>query len=169
MWSGRVGGRKPTWLERSNQKIKMWMECNLKKNVRCFLWMKTTNCNSNLGLNCWQQCALSVSKNLLLICFCFCYVLLLCKLWQRELGELIFEMECNFSCSMKTLHEFCGSCFYKEIGSMILGKWGDEVMRSIFDASWRSEGMLYRWWKKKKLLDFLEHWKLCVGFGFWVL
>jgi hypothetical protein len=35
---------------------------------------------------------------------------------------------------MKTFHELYGSCFYKEIGKMILGKRGDEVMRSIFDA-----------------------------------
>jgi hypothetical protein len=33
---------------------------------------------------------------------------------------------------MKTFHELCGSCFCKEIGRMILGKRGDEVMRNIY-------------------------------------
>jgi hypothetical protein len=36
---------------------------------------------------------------------------------------------------MKTFHEFCGLSFYKEIGKGILGKQGNEVMKSIFDAS----------------------------------
>jgi hypothetical protein len=43
-------------------------------------------------------------------------------------------MEHNFFRSMKTLHELCGSCFYKEIGKMILGKRRDAVMKRIFDA-----------------------------------
>jgi hypothetical protein len=32
---------------------------------------------------------------------------------------------------MKTIHELRGSCFYKKIGMMILGKRGDDVMKSI--------------------------------------
>jgi hypothetical protein len=44
-------------------------------------------------------------------------------------------MEHNLNNSRKTLHELCGSDFYKEIGRGILGKQGYEVMRSIFDAS----------------------------------
>jgi len=35
---------------------------------------------------------------------------------------------------MKTLREFCGLNFYKEISKGILGKQGNEVMKSIFDA-----------------------------------
>jgi hypothetical protein len=31
----------------------------------------------------------------------------------------------------------------KEIGKMISGKWGDEVMRSMFDAGWECEGMFF--------------------------
>jgi len=51
---------------------------------------------------------------------------------------------------------------------MILGKWRDEVM-SIFDASWRSVGRLSGDEEKAKLLDFLEDYKMCVGFGSEVL
>jgi len=108
-------------------------------------------------------------KILLLRGFCFWCVLLLWKLWWKELGELVSEMEHNLSCSMKILHELCGSCFCKEIGRMISGKQGDEVMKSIFDVGWGSEGMFFWWWKKTKLLDFLEYRKVCVGFRFWVL
>jgi hypothetical protein len=79
-------------------------------------------------------------KNLLLMCFCFWCILLFYRLWWREFGELVFEMQRNFSNSMKTFHELCGLGFYKEIGRGILGKWGDEVMRSIFDVGWWSEG-----------------------------
>jgi hypothetical protein len=35
---------------------------------------------------------------------------------------------------MKTLHEFCESRFYEEIGRKIFGERRDEVMRSIFDV-----------------------------------
>jgi hypothetical protein len=48
---------------------------------------------------------------------------------------LVFEMERNLYCLVKTLHELCGSCLCKEIGKMISGKRGDEVIRRIFDAS----------------------------------
>jgi len=57
---------------------------------------------------------------------------------------------------MKTFHEFCGLSFYKEIGKGILGKQGNEVMKSIFDASWRSEGKFFGDERKVMLLDFLE-------------
>jgi len=33
--------------------------------------------------------------------------------------------------------------FCKEIGKMISGKRGDEVMRSMFDAGWECEGMFF--------------------------
>ncbi len=39
-------------------------------------------------------------------------------------------MERNFSCSMKTLHELCGSHFCKEIGKKIASERRDEVRRS---------------------------------------
>jgi hypothetical protein len=64
--------------------------------------------------------------------FLVCFVAL--KVMMKELGELVSEMEHNLSCSMKILHELCGSCFCKEIGRMISGKQGDEVMKSIFDV-----------------------------------
>jgi hypothetical protein len=49
-------------------------------------------------------------------------------------------MEHNLSNSMEIFHELCESSFYKEIGRGILGKQGDEMMRSIFDADLRNEG-----------------------------
>jgi hypothetical protein len=35
---------------------------------------------------------------------------------------------------MKTLHELCGSPFYKEIGMKIVGEQRDEVRRRIFEV-----------------------------------
>jgi len=105
--------------------------------------MKATNPNSNRWLNYWWRDASMVPKKLLSMCFYFWCVLLFCRLWRREFGELVHEMECNLSCSMKTFHEFCESCFYKEIGRMISWKWGDEMMRNIFDVGWESEGRLF--------------------------
>ncbi len=75
--------------------------------------------------------------------FCFWHVLLLCRLWPRKLGELVSEMQGNFSYSMKTLHKLYGLGFYEEIGKTISRKQGDEVMKKIFDAGWWSEGMIF--------------------------
>jgi hypothetical protein len=105
--------------------------------------MKATNPNSNKWLNYWWRNASMVPKILLSMCFYFWCVLLFCRLWWREFGELVHEMECNLNCSMKTFHELCESCFYKEIGRMISWKRGDEVMRSIFDVGWENEGRLF--------------------------
>jgi hypothetical protein len=57
---------------------------------------------------------------------------------------------------MKTVQELCGSYLCKEIDRGILGKQGDEVMRRIFDACWKSEGKFYGEEREVKLLDFLE-------------
>jgi hypothetical protein len=82
----------------------------------------------------WRQHGDStLLKNLFLICFCIWCVLLLCRLWRRELGELVFVMERNPSCSLKILHELCESWFYKEIGKKSSGEQRGEVMRTIFD------------------------------------
>ncbi len=43
-------------------------------------------------------------------------------------------MEYNLSYSIKTLHEFCGSGFYKEISKKIVGERRDEVRRRIFEV-----------------------------------
>ncbi len=117
-------------------------------------------------LNYWRHSASTLPKNLFLMCFYFWCVLLICKLWRRELGELVFEMERNFSYLMKTFHELCGSCFCKEIGRRILGKQGDEVMRNIFDVGWESEGMFFWWWRIVKLLDFLKTEKCVLDLDF---
>jgi hypothetical protein len=57
-----------------------------------------------------------------LICFYFWFVLLLCRLLQRDPGELVSMMERNPDCSMKTLHVLCESWFYKGIGRKIYGE-----------------------------------------------
>jgi hypothetical protein len=44
---------------------------------------------------------------------------------------------------MKTIHELCGSCFCKEIGRLILGKRGDDVMKSICVVGWGIEDMFF--------------------------
>jgi hypothetical protein len=75
-----------------------------------------------------------VSKNLFLICFCIWCVLWFYRLWRKELGELVSMMECNPSCSMKTLHELCESWLCTEIGRKISGEQRDEVMKNIFDV-----------------------------------
>ncbi len=113
---------------------KEWWHFSPKNNVRCFMWMKATNLNSAWWLNYWRCDDSIMPKNLFMMCFCIWCVLLLCRLWRRELGELYYVMECNPNCSMKIFHEFCESRFYKEIGGKIFWEWKDEVMRSIFDA-----------------------------------
>jgi hypothetical protein len=50
-----------------------------------------------------------MSKIFFLICFQISFVLLLCRLLRREFLEVVFVMERNPSCSMKTLHELCES------------------------------------------------------------
>jgi len=65
----------------------------------------------------------------------FLCVLLFCKLRRKELDELVYVMQCNPNCSMKTFHELCESQFCKEIGKNIFGERRDEVMRSIFYVS----------------------------------
>jgi hypothetical protein len=113
-----------------------WRACNLKTMLNVFCrWMLQTL----IQLGGWtiggggDSTAL---KNLFLMCFCFWCVLLLCKLWWRELDELVYMMEHNPNCSMKALHELCKSWFYKEIGKKISGERRDEVRRSIFDVGW---------------------------------
>jgi hypothetical protein len=81
------------------------------------MWMKVANPNSAQWLNYWQCDDSMTSKNLFLICFCIWFVLLFCRLWQKEFGELVSVMECNPNCSMKTFHELCESWFCKEISS----------------------------------------------------
>ncbi len=60
----------------------------------------------------------------------------------KEVGDITYEIEDNL-CSMKIVQELCGSDWCKEISRGILGKQGDEVMRRIFDACWKSEGKFY--------------------------
>ncbi len=69
------------------------------------------------------------------ICLCIWFVLLLCKSLRKDFGELVYVMERNPSCSMKTFHELCESRFYNEIGRNIYGEQRGEDWRRINDAS----------------------------------
>ncbi len=79
------------------------------------------------------------------ICFlirsCFLFVLLLCKLLQKDLGELVSMMERNPDCSMKTFHELCESWFCEGIGKKIYEEQRDEDWKSIYDIGWREQGV----------------------------
>jgi hypothetical protein len=61
-----------------------------------------------------------------------CFVV--CKLLQRDLGELVSMMECDLDCSMKTLHELCESQLREGIGKEISGEQRDEEWRNIYDV-----------------------------------
>jgi hypothetical protein len=113
--------------------ILLWNCCNLKivSDVFCGWRLQTL-----IRLNCWRRGDSMVPKNSLLMYFCFLCVMLLCRLWRGELGELVSVMERNPCCSMKTLLELCVLSFYKEIGRRIFAQRRDEVTRSIFDAGW---------------------------------
>jgi len=52
-------------------------------------------------------------------------------------------MERNPYYSMKTLLEFCESCFCKEIGGKIFALQKDEVMMNIFDVGWGRKSRLF--------------------------
>jgi hypothetical protein len=90
--------------------LRIWY-CNLKTMVDVFLWMKVANPNSAWWLNWWRQGDSMTLKNLFMICFYIWCVSLICKLWRRELGELVSVMKRNPSHSMKTLHGLCKSRF----------------------------------------------------------
>jgi hypothetical protein len=69
-----------------------------------------------------------------LICLCYRFVLLLCKLLQKHLGELVSMMERNPNYSMKTFNELCESWFYEGIGRKIFGEQRDKDWRNICDV-----------------------------------
>jgi hypothetical protein len=96
--------------------------------------MKVANRNSAQWLNYWWHNDPRAPKNLFMILFRIWFVLLLCRLLRRHLGELVFVMERNPSCSMKALHELCESRFYNEIGKKISREQRDEDWRCIYDA-----------------------------------
>jgi hypothetical protein len=96
--------------------------------------MKVTNLNLAQWLYYWQCDDSTTPKNLFMICFCIWFVLLFYRLLQRELGELVFMMEHNPNCSMKTFHELCESWLCKEIGKKNSGERKDEDGKNIFDV-----------------------------------
>ncbi len=113
----------------------------------CDLLMTFYNLKTMLDVLCgWKlQTLIQLSGGIAIqwhwkICFwCdfFGCVLLFYRLWRKELGELVFVMEGNPCCSMKTLLKLCGSRFYKEIDKKISTQWKDEVLRNIFYVGWR--------------------------------
>jgi hypothetical protein len=87
----------------SYRRVRIWKGCNLKIVSYVCMWMKATNLNLGWWLNYWRRVVSTTLKNLFLICYCIWCVLLFCRLWWREFGELTTKMECNFCSSMKTL------------------------------------------------------------------
>ncbi len=73
--------------------------------------------------------------------FLVCFVTL--QIMMKGAWWVSFVMECNSSGLMKILHEFYESRFWEEIGKKIFEEWKDEVIKSIFDASWAKEDMTF--------------------------
>ncbi len=73
-------------------------------------------------------------KNLFFDLFLFLIFFLFCMLLRKDPRELVLMMERNLSCSMKILHVFCESWFYKGIARKIYGEGKDEDGRNIFDV-----------------------------------
>jgi hypothetical protein len=71
----------------------------------------------------------SIKEIVFLICFCFWFVSLLCRLLQRDLGELVSVMERNPECSMKTLHEHVNHDFARGLARRFLGSERTRIRR----------------------------------------
>jgi len=106
--------------------VTKWRRCNLEIMSSIFLWMKATNPNLNWWLNYWRRGASTTLKNLLLMCLCFLCVLLLCRLWWKEFGELVYEMDHNLSNSMKLFMNFVDQVSVRRLAG---GFWGSKEMR----------------------------------------
>ncbi len=53
----------------------------------------------------------------------------------KEVGEITFEMEENMSNPMRFFPSFMDQIFIKWLARGILRKWGDEMMKRLFEAS----------------------------------
>jgi hypothetical protein len=69
-------------------------------------------------LKAW--CFKGAEKVVFFLFFCFWFVLLFCKLLWKDLGELVFVMERDLSCSMEIVYELCESQLCVGIGVEIL-------------------------------------------------
>ncbi len=105
-----------------------------KNNVRGFLWMKVENPNLALRLNCWRRGISKTSKKLFSSLFLFLVCLLFCRLFRKDLGELVLVMGWDHGYSMETLYELCESWLCERISEEISRERRDEEERNIYNV-----------------------------------